>query len=189
MRSCRVHITGASGAGVTTLGRALSDHLAVPHHDTDDYYWAVTDPPYASKREVADRLRLMAEMFLGRPAWVLSGSLDGWGDPLIPLFDLTVFVRTPAQLRLRRLRDREARRYGADAMMSSGARHQDSEAFITWASRYDDGDLTIRSLARHEAWLHTLRHHCLRVDGARPVDALVREIVGAIGGGDALGAS
>jgi adenylate kinase family enzyme len=179
MSTCRIHITGASGAGVTTLGRALSDHLAVPHHDTDDYYWAATDPPYQRKREVADRLRLMAEMFLGRPAWVLSGSLDGWGDSLIPYFDLTVFVRTAAPLRLRRLRDREARRYGAE-VLSSGARHQDSLAFLTWASRYDGGDLTIRSLVRHEAWLHTLRHPCLRVDGARPVDGLVAEIVGAI---------
>jgi adenylate kinase family enzyme len=33
----RIHIMGASGAGVTSLGRALADALAIPHHDTDDY--------------------------------------------------------------------------------------------------------------------------------------------------------
>jgi adenylate kinase family enzyme len=36
MKSRRIHVTGASGAGVTTLGRALADALAIPHHDTDD---------------------------------------------------------------------------------------------------------------------------------------------------------
>ena len=64
MKTCRVHITGASGAGVTSLGRALADSLAVPHHDTDDYFWLPTTPPYREQREVADRLRLMREVFL-----------------------------------------------------------------------------------------------------------------------------
>ena len=46
MPTRRIHIMGASGAGVTTLGRALADTLGLPHHDTDDYYWRPTDPPY-----------------------------------------------------------------------------------------------------------------------------------------------
>jgi adenylate kinase family enzyme len=32
MKSCRIHIMGASGAGVTSLGRALADAIAIPHH-------------------------------------------------------------------------------------------------------------------------------------------------------------
>jgi adenylate kinase family enzyme len=46
MKLCRIHITGASGAGVSTLGCALADALAIPHHDTDDYFWQPTSPPY-----------------------------------------------------------------------------------------------------------------------------------------------
>jgi adenylate kinase family enzyme len=38
MRSCRIHIMGAPGSGTTALGRALAEALAVPHHDTDDYF-------------------------------------------------------------------------------------------------------------------------------------------------------
>src|SRR5438128_2185962 len=103
MKPCRIHITGASGAGVTTLGRALADALAVPHADTDDYFWQPTDPPFRARREEAARLRLMREIFLGRGGWVLSGSLDGWGDPLIAQFDLVVFVNTAQATRLDRL--------------------------------------------------------------------------------------
>jgi adenylate kinase family enzyme len=41
----RVHILGASGAGTTTLARALADDLAIPAFDADDYFWVKTDPP------------------------------------------------------------------------------------------------------------------------------------------------
>jgi adenylate kinase family enzyme len=69
MKSRRIHITGASGSGVTSLGRALADALALPHHDTDDYLWQPTIPPYRKLRDVPDRLRLMREMFLPRADW------------------------------------------------------------------------------------------------------------------------
>ena len=35
MKTRRILIIGASGAGVTSLGRALADALALSHHDTD----------------------------------------------------------------------------------------------------------------------------------------------------------
>lgn len=180
METRRIHITGASGAGVTTLGRALADALAIPHHDTDDYFWRPTSPPYQHARDKADRLRLMQEMFLGRAEWVLSGSLDGWGDPLIAHFDLVVFLHTAQAVRLQRLRAREARRYGADAVVAGGWHHQATDDFIEWASRYDGGDLTIRSLQKHETWLAALPCPVLRLDGALPVPELATEVVAAI---------
>ena len=57
--------------------------VAVPFHDTDDYFWHPTEPPYRDRRTEAERLTLMHQMFVPRRAWVLSGSLIGWGDPLI----------------------------------------------------------------------------------------------------------
>jgi adenylate kinase family enzyme len=105
---------------VTTLGRALADALALPHHDTDDYLWAPTTPPYRELRKAEDRLRLMHEVFLPRADWVLSGGVDGWGNPLVPLFDLVIFLQVPGEVRIARLRDREARHFGADAVASGG---------------------------------------------------------------------
>jgi hypothetical protein len=94
----------------------LADTLAFSHHDTDDYFWRPTIPPYQEKRGIADRLRLMHEMFLERADWVLSGSLEGWGDPIAAHFDLVVFLHTAKEIRLQRLRAREARHFGADAV-------------------------------------------------------------------------
>ena len=176
MKTCRIHITGASGAGVTSVGRALADALAISHHDTDDYFWRPTNPPYREMREVADRLRLMREVFLDRSDWVLSGSLDGWGDPIIPLFDLAVFLYVPTPIRLERLRARESRWFGADAVAPGGSQRQHAEEFIEWASHYDDATREGRNLARHQAWLATLPCRVLRLDGTRHLQELVKEI-------------
>jgi adenylate kinase family enzyme len=181
MRTCRLHITGASGAGVTTLGRALADALAIPHHDTDDYFWRPTHPPYRDKRAIADRLRLMRELFLDRGEWALSGSLDGWGDPLIPLFDLVVFVSVQTEVRLQRLREREARRFGAAAVAAGGWRHQELEEFIDWAARYDNDTRVGRNLKRHEAWLAGLPCPVVEVDGTCATRELVEDVLAAIG--------
>jgi adenylate kinase family enzyme len=182
VKTCRIHILGASGAGVTSLGRALADALAIPDHDTDDYFWQPTTPPYQKMRERADRLRLMQEMFLPRAEWVLSGSLAGWGDAIIPAFDWVVFLTTPREIRLQRLRAREAKRYGADAVASGGWRHKETLEFIEWASDYDNGDRASRSRAKHEAWLATLPCPVLRLDGSRPLTELVAELCAAIDG-------
>jgi adenylate kinase family enzyme len=171
---------GASGAGVTSLGRALADALATSHHDTDDYFWMPTNPPYLEQRPVPERLRLMKEMFLDRSDWVLSGSLESWGDPIVPFLDLVAFVFTPTEIRLKRLRAREARHFGADAVAPGGSRHKEAEEFLEWASHYDDGSREGRNLARHQAWLAKLPCPVLRLDGARPLDELVKEVCHAI---------
>jgi len=175
MPTCRIHITGASGSGTTTLGRALATALAVPHHDSDDYYWLPTEPPYSEPRPVEERLRLMHDLFVPRTTWVLSGSLVGWGDPLTPLFDLVVFLRTEAAIRVDRLRLREAVRYGAPVPGSSG--YARTEAFLAWAKGYDDGDGTGRSLVTHERWLAALPCPILRLDSGRPTAELATAVM------------
>ncbi|WFU22599.1 hypothetical protein QA649_31610 [Bradyrhizobium sp. CB1717] len=176
MKSRRIHLMGASGSGVTTLGRALAGRLALPHHDTDDYFWLPTVPPYQTTRPTADRLRLMREMFLPRLDWVLSGTVTGWGNELVPLFDLVVFVMTPSELRLQRLRGREAAHFGADAVARGGWRHEETESFVEWASRYEAGDRDGRSLAKDEAWLAGLACPVVRVDGSRLLADLVEQL-------------
>ncbi|HEY2620595.1 MAG TPA: adenylate kinase [Acetobacteraceae bacterium] len=177
LRTRRIHVFGASGAGVTTLGRALADALGIPHHDTDDYFWLPTAPPYLRTRDVADRLRLMREMFLERSDWVLSGSLDDWGRPVHAMFDLVAFLYVPTEIRVHRLRARETRRFGRDAVSPGGWRHQEASDFIDWASHYDDATREGRNLPRHQAWLSTLPCPVLRLDGTLAVADLVDQVV------------
>ncbi len=180
MKSRRIHLFGASGSGVTTLGRALAAEFAIPHHDTDDYYWLPTNPPYTSKRDIADRLRLMHELFVPRADWVLSGALDSWGVSLAQHFDLAILVETPTEIRLARLIAREATRFGQDAVKPGGWRHTEMTEFVDWASHYEDGTREGRSRARHETFITTLHCPFLRIDGNAPTIAGVRRIVDKI---------
>lgn len=173
MASSRIHITGASGSGTTTLGRALGTRLAIPHHDTDDYFWEPTEPPYTTKRDEAERLHLMRRLFVPRAGWVLSGSLVGWGDPLIPCFDLVVFLHTDTGVRIERLRRREATRYG-------DGDPEASRAFLDWAAGYDTAPVEGRSRSRHEAWLAALPCPVLRLDGTAPLPDLISAVVSLV---------
>jgi adenylate kinase family enzyme len=164
-----VHVFGASGSGTTTLAAALAEKHGHHHLDTDDVYWLPTDPPYREKRPREGRLALLQAAFAKSRSWVLSGSLCGWGDPLIPEFDLVVFLVVPTSVRLARLRARELRRYGAAAMAPGGTMHRTFIDFIDWAGRYDDGGPEMRSRALHEAWLAKLPGSVLTLHGEIPL--------------------
>lgn len=175
MRPCRLHILGASGAGTTTLGRAVASEWSVPHADVDDYFWRPTVPAYTTKRPVSERLALMKAVFLPRDAWVLSGSMISWGDELRANVDAVVFLTLAPATRLDRLRAREMARYG-DAIATGGSLEEAHLAFLEWAGGYDDPEFDGRSRVAHEQWLSTLTCPVLRLDSARPTADLVAEI-------------
>jgi adenylate kinase family enzyme len=177
--SLRIHITGASGTGTTTLGRALAAELNCPHFDTDDYFWQPTDPPYQQKRDLEERSRLLLADLEAHPRWVLSGSIGSWGDFAIPLFNLVIFLRIPTELRLERLARREYADFG-DAILPGGTMHQIYTEFMEWAARYDTAGLEQRSLKTHEQWLDQLPCPILRLEGDMPVDERVRRTIQTI---------
>jgi len=180
----RIHILGASGSGTTTLGKALAQRLTLRHFDTDDYFWRPTAPPFQHKLRRAERQALL-EADLGRHhgrhhGWVLSGSLCGWGDMFIPLFDLVVFLWVPREIRLSRLRERERERYGDEAIALGGPLYDETNRFLAWAAAYDDGGLEIRSRQLHEEWLRRIPCPVLRLMGAEPTGAQLAEITKAL---------
>ncbi|PYN52449.1 MAG: hypothetical protein DMD94_22320 [Candidatus Rokuibacteriota bacterium] len=162
-----VHIVGASGSGTTSLAATMSAKHGHRHLDTDDFFWLPTSPPYREKRPRDARLALLRHALSESPRWVLSGSLCGWGDPLIPQFELVVFLAVPTPIRLRRLQQREVERYGRQTVAAGGAQHDAYVAFLEWAGQYDTGGLEMRSRALHEAWLTGLSCAVVRLEGAR----------------------
>lgn len=171
MQPTRLHVLGASGSGATTLARAVADRWSVPHADSDDYFWQPTNPPFTTPRPVEERVDLMRRMFVPRGAWVLSGSMIGWGDSVLARCEAVVFLTLDPAERMRRLEARERVR-GAGEPAAPGAR----EHFLTWARGYDDPTFDGRNRARHEEWLHTLEVPVLRLDSARGVEDLVAAV-------------
>ena len=170
-----VHIFGASGSGTSTLGAALAARCGYRQLDTDDFFWLPTDPPFTVKRPRPERLTLLRQALAEADRTVLSGALCGWGDELIPLFTLAVRVVTPTDVRLRRLQERESRRFG-ERIRTGGDMYAAHLAFLDWAAAYDTGDLSMRSKAEHDAWSAALACPLYVADGTRPVDETVAEL-------------
>ncbi|MGN0778368.1 MAG: MazG nucleotide pyrophosphohydrolase domain-containing protein [Aristaeellaceae bacterium] len=158
-----VHIFGASGSGTTTLGRMLAQAAGWTHMDTDDYYWLPTDPPYRESRPKEERLAMMRRDMDAAENAVISGSLVGWGDALIPHLTLCVRTVVDDSVRLERLYKRELGRFG-ERILSGGDMHEENRKFMQWASAYENGPLTTRSRAMHDQWQQMLRCPCITVD-------------------------
>ncbi|MCB0078848.1 MAG: hypothetical protein KDD73_15660 [Anaerolineales bacterium] len=184
MNSHRLHIFGASGAGTSTLGRALGARLSLPVLDADDYYWQQTDPPFVQKNAPETRVRhLLADMDHSQ-GWILSGSVVSWGNALMPLFTAAIFITLPPAIRLARLQERERLRYGT-RIAPGGDMHDASRAFLRWAALYDTAGEEMRSLTLHERWLAQLTCPVIRLTSTAPVDLLVDQVLAALGGGEA----
>jgi adenylate kinase family enzyme len=160
-----IHILGASGSGTSTLGDALARSFGYVHLDTDDYFWEPTEPPFQQPRERQRRQALLGAALDEHPRWVLSGSLCGWGDLFIPRLDLVIFLFVPQEIRMARLKEREQRRFGNEALAPGGVMHEAHVAFMNWAAAYDEGGEDMRSRRRHEQWLAALSCPCLRLEG------------------------
>lgn len=160
----KIHIFGASGSGVSTLGKALALKLQIPFFDADDYYWKRTDPPFIEAIPVEERKVLLRNAVSAGDSWVVSGTLVSWGDSIQAEFDFAIYLSVPFEERIRRLKKREAERFGA-RIEDGGDMHDAHLKFLDWAAQYDEGFMGGRSKAKHEAWMKTLKCPVLRING------------------------
>ena len=175
----RIHILGAPGSGVTTLGKAIAGRLGFSHFDTDDYYWFTDDAlPYRRKRNPDHRRQLLQKDLAKSESWVLSGALCGWGDVFIPTFDLVIYLWLPVEIRLARIRKREIRRYGAERLAPNGDLNLVFEKFLTWAAAYDSKSENIRSRANELHWLQKLACPVLKIEEEMSLAITIDYILG-----------
>lgn len=176
MAARRIHITGASGSGVSTLGAALAEALGVVQLDTDDFYWAPTEPPFLEKRPMPERLERLEAALDTAARWVLSGSALGWGEPLVPRFELVVFLYLPPEVRLARLLAREQARYG-DRIAPTGDMYAQHLDFMDWCRSYDTATDFSRNLHLHNQWLAALPCPVLRIEGDQSVEESLARVL------------
>ncbi len=151
MKKNVIFIYGASGSGTTTLGEYISKELGFHHMDTDDYFWLPTNPPFTRKREPEERVRLMKAEIEQHDKVVITGSMEGWGDVLIPYFTLAIRIEIDPRVRLERLEKRERTRFGP-RVDKGGDMYQLHQYFMEWATNYDKGGPEVRSKVMHDVW-------------------------------------
>lgn len=167
-----IHVLGASGSGTTTLGAKIKEKFGYAHLDSDDYYWEKTDPPYTTKRSIANRQLLMNHDINKNHKCVISGSLCSWGDIFIPEFDLVIFIKTSTKIRLERLKKREYQKFG-ERIMPGGDMYIEHQKFLIWAEKYDTAGLEQRSLLYHQNWLSKLNCQIIEVDGSKSLEQII----------------
>jgi len=166
MKYNRIHILGAPGSGTTTLASELSKKLPYRHFDSDDYLWKVK---YSEIQPGDIRLSLLRKDLINREKWILSGAVIDWGNPLISLFDLIIFLSVPNEIRIERLRQRETARYG-DRILPGNDRYSEFRRFLEWASLYETEDPNTRNRRQQEQWMEGLNIPVLRISGDLPLN-------------------
>lgn len=160
-----IHIYGASGSGTSTLGRKICSELGYTFLDSDDYFWLPTNPPYTTKRDREERIRLLRRDIENSQNVVISGSFVDWGDEFIPMITLAVRLVTATEIRMKRLHIREKKAFG-ERIEAGGDMYEAHQEFLTWAAGYDAGDVNMRSKASHDEWQKLLQCKILVLDGA-----------------------
>lgn len=175
-----INIFGASASGTTTLGQKICDELGYTLMDTDDYFWLPTNPPFSQKRPREERIELMKKDMDETENVVLSGSIAGWGDALIPYFTLAVRIEMDPAIRIDRLVKREKQRYGS-RIEPGGDMYEHHLAFVEWAKTYDTGGVDVRSKAKHDVWQKLLPCGILYLDGADTIEENFAKVKNMLG--------
>ncbi|EDP95333.1 AAA family ATPase [Kordia algicida OT-1] len=172
----KILIIGASGSGTTTLAKELAEVIECKHLDVDDYYWKPTNPPFQIKVTSEERNKKLQTDFENSEDVIVSGSLVSWGSYWQTAFDLVVFVTLEKEIRLERLQKRELARYG-DKLQTDTEIQERSQAFLAWASRYDDLKFTGRSIKTHRDWLASISCEIVEVNSKNAVEYNVFQIL------------
>jgi adenylate kinase family enzyme len=134
----RFLIKGASGAGKTTLARAVAQRMGLPHVELD----ALHHGPNWSEAS-AELLRARVDAALDdERGWVVDGNYDSkLGRMLLERADTIVWIDPPLATKLAQLAKRSARRYVTQEELWNGNRENlrslfwGGEGLFVWAIR------------------------------------------------------
>jgi len=164
-------IFGASGAGSTTLGKEVAARLKFQYLDIDDYLWRWdTEIPLTVTFPREERTRSLMNDVQKYPKFVISGTIFNDQELFEPLFDLAVFVSTPADVCAKRVYTREQARWGERVlpggdMYKTTRFHGDFDDYLANAQKYESADVSKFGRKLHEQWITEFSCSVLRIDG------------------------
>jgi adenylate kinase family enzyme len=120
-------VTSASGAGGTTVGRAIATRLDLPFHELDALFW---QPDWTEPEREEFRERV-AEI-VATESWVIDGSYQSWIDQLVlGRADVVVWLDLPTRVWLPRLVRRTVSRARSGEELWDGNRESLRNAFAS----------------------------------------------------------
>jgi adenylate kinase family enzyme len=159
----KIHLLGPSCSGTTTLGKLIAEKYDILWFDTDDIFWIKTEPPYTTKREKNERIKLLEDIFTKNVSLVLSGSALEWGDFIKNYLDLIIFKYVDQENRIKRLMAREIERYGNRIDIGNDM-YEIHKEFIEWNKKYETGGMEMRSRKSELAWISDAKCKVMKLE-------------------------
>ncbi|MEO6520518.1 MAG: adenylate kinase [Mucilaginibacter sp.] len=177
----KIYIFGAAGSGTTTQGLHLAMNLNIPYFDSDNYFWEDTPVPFTIRRDPQHRNTMVKSDTNKLDSYVIGGgSLPNWNNFWLSAFDLVVFLYIPAEIRIKRLKERELERYGNE-IFSNQARNLQYNEFIAWCTGYDNDTASGRTLSVHRHWIQKFNCPVLQILEDLPIQTKTDLILQQIG--------
>ena len=156
-------ICGLNGVGKSTLGKLLALRLSYSFIDNEDLYFPKTDREYAysAPRGKEEVIRLLEERIERSGDFVFAAVRGDYGEKLLSLLDRIVLVEVPREIRLARVRERSAEKFG-ERILPGGDLAERENTWFTQVERRPE-DYVLR-------WLETVACPVIRVDGTKPVE-------------------
>lgn len=173
-----IMIMGPSGAGKTTLGELAANELGYTFIDIDEYIWRKdTVTPFSVMYSRAEKIDRLMEAISTCDHFVMAGSMDSFHEHFDPFFELVVHLYTDAQVRMKRVHDRELELFG-DRILKGGDMYAEHQNFLNDIAGYDLGRGGC-TLQQHELWLKSLTCKVIRLDGAHALEENLKIILDA----------
>ena len=149
-------VFGANGSGKTTLGRELARILDFKHMDHEAYAFKESEIPYTNPSSNEECVALMLADIKVSRGFVISAVTGDFGNEIVPLYELGVYLSAPLELRLQRFERREYERHG-ERVLKGGDMYESRMEFRNF--------IASRSLEKIEQWAEALTCPIMRVDG------------------------
>lgn len=168
-------ICGLNGSGKSTLGKALAERLQFHFIDNEDLYFPKTDSRYlyASPRTREEVTELLFHEINLYENFVFASVKGDYGESFYPFLQYAILLNVPKLTRLQRVRDRSFQKFGVRALPGGDLYEREKSFFDLVCSR---GESTV------EDWVKELACPILRMDGTRPIEENLDNILTALQG-------
>lgn len=168
-------IFGANGSGKTTLARQLALELNYKSMDVEDYYFEKSDIPYSKPRKKDEVIQLMLSDIERYDTFVLSAVTGDFGEKIISMYRLAVFLSVPLDIRMMRIKNREKEKYG-ERVLLGGDMYEQNQRFLEFAKT--------RNLVDIDAFSGKLTCSVIRLNGEddvfKNIEFIIKEYKGVL---------
>ena len=173
-----IMIMGSSEAGKTTLGEMVANELGYTFVDIDEYIWRKdTEIPFSAMYPKAEKIGRLMDAISTCDHFVMAGSMNSFHEHFDPFFELVVHLHTDAQVRVKRVHNRELVLFGK-RILEGGDMYAEHQKFLNDIAGYDFG-VGGCTLQQHELWIKSLKCKVIRLDGAHALEENLKIILEA----------